>query len=54
MLTLEHLSELEDEFYGNEDDDGVFEDNDSCAEWARDNVDTLFSTIRKLLEKEAK
>lgn len=48
---LKNTEELEDEYYGNEEEDfegGVFEDNYECAEWARRNVDGLFSTIRKL------
>lgn len=39
-----YISRLEDEFYGKEDDDdeGVFENNDDCAEWARSNMDYIF------------
>jgi hypothetical protein len=49
--TLEELDGLENEFYGNEDndfEDGVFEENYECAEWARSNVGGLFATIRRL------
>jgi hypothetical protein len=52
-MTLDQLNELEDEFYGeeeNEDDEGVFEDNYELAEWARSNVPDLFSALRKFLE----
>lgn len=48
---LENLNDMEDEFYGREEDDfegGVFEENYACAEWARENVDYLTSTIREL------
>lgn len=51
-MTIDELNELEDEFYGNEDDDfegGVFEENYECAEWARMNVPDLFSALRDLL-----
>lgn len=50
-MTLEELSKLEDEYYGKEDEDfegGVMEDNYECAEWARDNMDSLFGAIRRL------
>jgi hypothetical protein len=48
------LNELQDEFYGKEEDDfegGVFEDNYECAEWSRDNMDTLFNTIDRLIKE---
>lgn len=54
MLDIKELEELENEFYGKEENDfegGVFEDNYECAEWSRDNVETLFSTVRGLLRK---
>jgi hypothetical protein len=50
---LNEVEELEDEFYGKEENDfegGVFEENYECAEWARRNVDGLFTTIRQLTE----
>lgn len=52
MKILEQIEELENEYYGKEEDDfegGVFEDNYECAEWARDNVDSLFSMVRNLV-----
>lgn len=52
-MTLDQLNELEDEFYGPEDDEeenGVYEDNYALADWSRDVVPELFSSLRKLLE----
>lgn len=52
-MTLDQLNELEDEFYGeeeNEDDEGVFENDYELAEWARSSVPDLFNAIRELLE----
>lgn len=51
----EEVAELESSFYGDEDGEGgACEDNYDCAEWARRNADTLFSTIRNLTDKVAK
>lgn len=51
---LKDIEELEESFYGSEEDDfegGVFEENYECAEWARDNMDTIFSMVRDLAKE---
>lgn len=51
---LKELGKLEDNFYGKEEDDfegGVFEEDYECAEWARSNMDTIFSMVRTLAKE---
>lgn len=54
-MTLEELDEMETEFYGDDEGEGgVYEENYECAEWARNNVDILFSALRTLLTEQSK
>lgn len=51
---LKEVDELEDEFYGKEEEDfegGVYEENYECAEWSRSNVGDLFNKIRELTKE---